>query len=93
MKLTNKQYKMLSYISKHPNLSDVVKKFNTDYSILQEMLPKDSVYFENIDDDSRAKIFLKNDAQFAYEDYRRYTFTRLIAIASLLISLIALLKP
>ena len=46
--MTNKQYKMLRYISKHENLADVVKKYKMDYKKLQDVLPKKSLKFSDL---------------------------------------------
>lgn len=81
MKLNYKQYCILTYIVLHPKLSVVLKKYKTDFSGLQDMLPIGALQLDNYSDDSIASIVLRKEARLAREDYIRNSITVKIAIS------------
>lgn len=80
MQLSFKQYRILTYIARHPKLSGVLKKYKTDYIKLQDMLPNGAILLDDYSDDSIANIVLRDETKLAREDYIRNSITAKIVI-------------
>lgn len=96
--MTNKQASMCKCILKYRYLNLILSKGNvSDYLELQDIIPPEGLIFSDTNMDEHTEVELQDDFLAEYEERNRKLFdirlAQVLSVLSLVISIIALLKP
>jgi len=94
--MTNRQAEICKAVVKHKRLDIILEETGIpDYIVLQQELGNGCLVFDDIEDDE-TEVTLCNELQEEFEERKRRTvdvwITRLLSIAAIIISVIALFR-